>query len=71
MKNYYRSYGEVRKESKRERDAELVDLYRKTYKMMLRCGVEEPRDRAIEFALHNGTPRYNVSFERARKGCAG
>ena len=47
------------------RDSEFLDLYHDALQLMLAAGVKNARRAAIECALKQGKPRYNVSFERA------
>ncbi len=49
----------------RLRDEEFLTLFNETLKLMVDCGVKNPRQAAVRFALANGAPRYAVSFERA------
>ena len=47
------------------RDMEFVALYNDTLKLMIDRGVAAPRREAIRFTIHNGHPRYHVSYKRA------
>ena len=47
------------------RDSEFLDIYHDALQLMLAAGVKNARRAAIECALKQGKPRYNVSFERA------
>ena len=47
------------------RDSEFLDLYHDALQLMLAAGVKNARRAAIECALKQGRPRYNVSFDRA------
>lgn len=54
-----------RTENRTARDMEFVALYNPTLQLMIRRGVAAPRRMAIHFVIHNGHPRYHVSFKRA------
>jgi len=47
------------------RDMEFVALYNETLRLMVDRKVEAPRRQAIQFVIHNGSPRYHVSYKRA------
>lgn len=57
--------GHARKANCHERDMELVKLYNETLKLMIDRNVKAPRRAALHFVIHNGHPRYYVSYKRA------
>lgn len=59
------SSAEARSKNAVERNMELVALYNATLKLMIDRGVKSPRKAALRFVIHNGRPRYNVSFKTA------
>ena len=52
-------------ENRRSRDQEFLQLYTAALKLMIDRRVRHPRKAAIAFTIHNGTPHYHVSYERA------
>ena len=57
--------GHARKANCHARDMELVKLYNETLKLMIDRSVKAPRRAALHFVIHNGHPRYYVSYKRA------
>ena len=47
------------------RDMEFVAFYNEALRLMVDRKVEAPRRQAIRFVVHNGHPRYHVSYKRA------
>lgn len=54
-----------RKRFRMARDEEFASLYAEALQLMISRGVAHPRRAAIRFTIHNGHPRYHVSFDRA------
>lgn len=65
MNNIQQTGAQVRTENRRARDMEFVAMYNPTLQLMIRRGVSAPRRAAIRFVIHNGHPRYHVSYKRA------
>ena len=65
MDNTEVSSGHARSTNCQARDMEFVALYNPTLQLMIERGSPAPRRQAIHFVIHNGTPRYHVSYKRA------
>ncbi|MBQ4005718.1 MAG: hypothetical protein II609_03010 [Muribaculaceae bacterium] len=51
--------------ARQERDKEFLDMFGDVLRLMLDRKMPHPLKSAVLFTLHNGTPHYHVSFDRA------
>ena len=54
-----------KQKNRQDRDREFMAMYREALQLMIARGVKSPAREAIRFTVHNGTPRYHVSYDRA------